>query len=120
MIERLQRIATTLRRFRLLILVLGIVSAGVFSLSLFQNPWLDGDVWLIPSLVALCWSLTLLSLTLLFINIPPRAEKSDGWRKRLSVFIRRGLLWDLALLFVILSLTVLLLSYQLLRTWFMA
>ena len=120
MIERLQRIATMLSRFNLLILALTIVSAGVFSVSLFQNPWLDGDVWLIPSLVALCWTLTMLCLTSLFINIPAKAGKGDGWRKRLSSFIRRGIMWDLGFLFLLLSLALVVLSYQLLRTWFMA
>jgi len=120
MIERLQRIATILSRFRLLILALGIVSACVFAVSLFQIPWLDGDVWLIPSLVALCWFLTLHSLNSLFLYIPPKAEKGESWRNRMSISMRRGALWLLGLAFVSLTLAVLILSFELLRTWFMA
>ena len=120
MLERLQRIATTLSRFRLLILTLGIVSAGVFAVSLFPNPWLDGEAWLIPSLVALSWFLIMHSLNSLFLHIPPKAEKGDSWRNCMSTSIRRGALWLFGLAFVSLTLAVLVLTYQLLRTWYIA
>ena len=119
MIECLQRIATFLHRFRLSIFALGVVSLGVFSVSLFQNPWLDGEVWLIPSLLALCWSLALYSLIALFQHIPEKVDKSESWRSRLSDSIRRSALWLRGVSFVLLSGALAVLSYQLLRTWIM-
>lgn len=119
MIERLQRIATFLHRFRLFFAALGAVSLGVFSLSLFQNPWLEGDIWMIPGLIAFCWALALYSLLAMFQHIPAKVDKSEGWRKRMSVSIRRGALWLAGVSIILLSGALLILSYQLLRTWSM-
>lgn len=117
MIERLQGIAIFLAHFRLLIIGLGIGFLTIFVLSLLQNPWLDGDDWLIPALLGLCWSLTLYSFSQLFATVPARAADDASWRIKLSVVTRRGLLWVLALLMGCLSLALLVLSYELLRTW---
>lgn len=120
MIERLQRIATFLHRFRLFIVALGVTSLGIFSVSLFQNSWLDGDVWLIPGLLSLCWSLTLYSVIALFQHIPEKVDKSESWRNRTSNSIRRGALWLTGVSLLLLSGALVILSYQLLRTWIMA
>jgi hypothetical protein len=117
MIERLQAIATFLSHFRLLLMGLGMGFLGIFVLSLFDSGLLPGDDWLIPALVGLCWSLTLYSLSTLFSEVPPPADSGSAWRVRLSVTVRRGLLWLLALLMIVLSIALLILSYQLLRTW---
>ena len=119
MIERLQRIATILHRFRALITFLGITSFGVFSISMFNNPWIDGNVWLIPSLLLLCWSLALFSLLSLFQRIPDKVDKTSPWRKRLSNSFRRGAYWLAGAAFVALSSALLMLTYQLLRAWAM-
>ncbi|NKB34645.1 MAG: hypothetical protein GKR91_16250 [Pseudomonadales bacterium] len=119
MIERLQRIATFLHRFRLFIIALGVASFGIFAISLFQNPWIDGEVWLIPSLLSLSWSLALYTAIALFQHIPERVDKSEGWRKRTSIAIRRGALWLAGASFLLLSGALIVLSYQLLRTYAM-
>ena len=119
MIERLQRIATILHRFRVLITFLGITSFGVFVISLFHNPWIDGNVWLIPSLLLLGWSLALFSLLSLFQRIPDKVDKTSPWRKRLSNSFRRGAYWLAGAAFVALSSALLMLTYQLLRAWAM-
>jgi len=119
MIERLQRIATILHRFRVLITFLGITSFGVFSISMFNNPWIDGNVWLIPSLLLLCWSLALFSLLGLFQRIPDKVDEASPWRKRLSNSFRRGAYWLAGAAFVALSSALLILTYQLLRAWAM-
>lgn len=119
MIERLQRIATILHRFRALITFLGITSFGVFSISMFNNPWIDGNVWLIPSLLLLCWSLALFSLLSLFQRIPDKVDKTSPWRKRLSNSFRRGAYSLAGAAFVALSSALLMLTYQLLRAWAM-
>lgn len=117
MIERLQGIAIFLSHFRLLLIGLGMGFFGIFVLSLFDTELLHGDDWLIPALVGLCWSLTLYSLSKLFLVVPARADADSAWRVRLSVAIRRGLLWLLALLMIVLSVALLILSYQLMQTW---
>jgi len=117
MIERLQRIATFLHRFRLLLVALGVVGFGVFALSLFENPWLDGEIWMTPGLIAFSWALALYSLLALFQQIPAKVDKSEGWRKRLSVSIRRGALWLIGLALIVLSGSLFYFSYLLIRVW---
>lgn len=118
MIERLQRIATVLSRFRGLLLLLAAVSLATAMLSLVDNPWLDQDSWLIPGITALMWFLVLYSLSFLFLSVPGPIESDMGWRQRLSRKLRRGVAWIAAALFLVLTLSLLILSYQLLRVFF--
>ncbi len=117
MIERLQRIATFLARFRLLLVVMAGFSLVLLLLSVLENPWLSDDALLIPSILAFCWALILYSISELFLAVPPVPAPDAGFRMRFSVSLRRLLLWILGLLCLASSAALLLLSYQLLRTW---
>ena len=117
MIERLQRIATILVRFRLPIFVLAGFSCVIIVLSLLDNPWLDGDSLLMPAILGLCWPLMLYSTGELFQNVPGKAAAEDVFRQQAAVRVRRILLWILGILTIISALALLLLSYQLLRIW---
>ncbi len=120
MIERLQTIATFLSRFRSLILVLGLIFVGLFLLKLFEvGPAADYDL-LIPSIVSFCWAITLYSFSILFVNVPPKPDAKAGFWARWRARIKRGIVWELAILMLILSAAVLILSFQLLRAWYMA
>jgi len=118
MIERLQRIATFLERLRFLIILLGLVSFLFAVFSLMENPWLDDDELLIPSIVGFCWALTLYAISRLFVYVPVKPDTDAGLRIRLSVSVRRGLLWILGVFVVGLTIAVGVLSFELLRTWF--
>ncbi|MBL6904814.1 MAG: hypothetical protein ISR27_04710 [Pseudomonadales bacterium] len=117
MIERLQRIATILVRFRLPIFVLAGFSSVIIVLSLLENPWLDGDSLLMPSILGLCWALMFYSTGELFQGVPDKAAAEDAFRRRAGVRVRRVLLWILGILTIISAVALLLLSYQLLRIW---
>ena len=119
MIERLQRIASFLEKIRFLIIILGISSFFVLVVSFLDNPWFDSDLWSIPSLLLFCWSLALFSLEELFVGAPKKLDKGASWRSRASNAMRRAGLRVLGLAFIVLSIALLVLSYQLLRTWYM-
>ena len=119
MIERLQRIASFLEKIRFLIIILGISSFLVLVISFLDNPWFDSDLWSIPSLLLFCWSLALFSLEELFVGAPKKLDKGASWRSRASNATRRAGLRVLGLAFIVLSIALLVLSYQLLRTWYM-
>lgn len=118
MIERLQRIATFLDRLRLLIFVIGGFSLVVVLLSLLETPWLKGDELLIPSILGFCWAATFYSISKLFVVVPGEPGSAAGFRDRLSARLRRGVLWVLGALMIALTISVMVLSYQLLRAWF--
>ena len=119
MIERLHRIATILSRVRPILILLAVTSAAVMLLSVIENPLISTYQWLIPAMSAMLWALTLFSLSYLFLNVPGQPDPSLNWRERLSRKIRRSALWVLGLVFVALSLALLVLTYQLLRVYFM-
>ncbi|MDG2140719.1 MAG: hypothetical protein P8K27_04415 [Gammaproteobacteria bacterium] len=119
MIERLQRIASFLAKIRFVIIILGTFSFLVLVISFIDNPWFDSELWSIPSLLLFCWSLALFSLEELFVGVPKKLDKGASWHSRIWNTMRRFGLRVLGLAFIILSTALLVLSYQLLRTWFM-
>lgn len=116
MIERFQAIATFLGKFKLLIVALILCSTLLLILSLIDNPYLQRDDTLIPSFILFFWCLTIYSFSQLFANVPAKPDSSMAWRARMAVRLRRGLLWILAVLMTSLSLAVVILTYELLRT----
>ncbi len=117
MIERLQRIATFLARFQLLIFAMAGFSLLVMLLSVLENPWLHGDKWLIPSILGFCWALVLHSISKLFIVVPSIPGRGTGFRARTSIRLKLALLWVLGVFILGSGAALLILSYQLLRTW---
>ena len=117
MIERLQRIATILARFRLPIFVLAGFSLLVLGLSVLDNPLLDSDSLLMPAILGFCWALMLYSTGELFQQIPGKASSEATFRRRMAVRVRRGMLWILGVLTLASAAALVVLSYQLMRVW---
>ena len=117
MIERLQRIATILARFRLPLFVLAGFSLVVLVLSVLDNPLLDNDRLLMPAILGFCWAVMLYSIGKLFQEIPDKAGSEATFRRRMGVRVRRGILWVLGILTIAGAAGLLILSYQLTRVW---
>lgn len=119
MLERLQTIAKLFSRLKWLLLIVAVAGLLGFGLSLFESPVLAGYELMMPSLVALFWGTASLCFAVLFENIPPVASPEAGYRERWSVALRRGGYWLLGSFMILLSLSLVVLSYQLIRTWSM-
>lgn len=119
MIERLQRIASLLSRLRLPILLLTLLFAGLFVVDLYRQDSADSALML-PALVGFFWSALLYSYAHLFAQLPDRPRPEHGFWQRLNLRFRRLLMTIMALLMFVLTLAVVVLSYQLLRTHFAA
>jgi len=117
MIERLQRIATILARFRLPIFVLAGFSLLVLIFSVLDNPMLDNDGLLMPAILGFCWALMLYSIGELFQQIPGKASSEVTFRRRMGVRVRRGIWWILGILTIASAAGLLILSYQLMLVW---
>ena len=87
-------------------------------LSLIDNPWLSDDRWLLYSFMGFLWVLMLYTVSQVFARLPPPVESAENWRQRLS-YDCAGMMWLMAMLFLSLSVSLILLSYQLLRVSFM-
>ena len=119
MIERLQKFAKVLSRIRYILLLLAGACAVLVLLSLIDNPWLSDDRWLLYSFMGFLWVLMLYTVSQVFARLPPPVESAENWRQRLSYRLHRGMMWLMAMLFLSLSVSLILLSYQLLRVSFM-
>jgi len=113
MIERLQLIATHLRRFRLLMAVLSLLSLTVLLMSLLESPWLSGEDFIIPSVLSFTWAVTLFSFANVFAQIPVPPVAGAGWRARLGYRLRHLLFWVLGLMMLALSATLVVLTFKL-------
>ena len=83
MIERLQRIAGIIHKLRWILLLLAAASASVF-----ENPWLADDRWLMPGVVALCRALVPFSFGRLFESVPPEATREmPGYRRQVQYLL---------------------------------
>lgn len=120
MIERLQLIASFLHRIRLLIIGAGLLFLLAFSLSLFGAGGFNSSEHLIPALVGFVWAVTGYSCANVFLHVPPPPAADCGFLERWRIKLRRGFYWILALLMLGLTISVVILSYELLRTWSMA
>ena len=119
MIERLQKFAKVLSRIRHILLLLAGTFAVLALLSLIDNPWLADDRWLLHSFMGFLWVLMLYTASEVFPRLPPAVASAENWRQRLSYRLHRGMMWLMAMLFLSLSVSLILLSYQLLRVSFM-
>lgn len=118
MIERLQRIASLLMRLQPLIILLGLIFLAMFAYSLLQFEG-DRNSTMLPAIAGFCWAILLFAFARLFSRVPERPQASHGFWRRLNLRFRRGLMTVMAFFMLVLTLAVLLLSYQLLRTNFM-
>lgn len=118
MIERLHLIASILARIQGLILGLAILFAGLFVYSLFQFR-ADGDSLMMPAIAGFCWAAVLYACARLFARIPEKPGPHHGFTRRLSLRLRRAAMGLMAIIMLALTLMVLVVSYQLIRTWFM-
>lgn len=119
MLERLQTIAKLVSRAKWLLFLVGLVGALGFTASLFELPLLHGQQLMMPSLVALFWATTGVCFVAIFEHIPPTADPDAGIVQRWASALRRGGYRLLGGLMLLLSLSLVVLSYQLIRAWSM-
>ncbi len=120
MIERLQRIARIIQKFRWILYLLAVASAIVAVASVIPNRLFPDDRWLMPGVIVLCWALTLINIGRMFESVPPEATREMSWHRWLVRKMLRGTLWVLGLAMIALTFAVLVLSWQLLRVWMMS
>ena len=119
MIKRLERIASILRKVRFLIIIIGAASLFLLLVSYLGSPSIESETWSIPSLLVFGWSLALYCLQELFIDVPEKLDKTEPWRSRFSNTMRRLGFRLLGVAVLSLTAALVILSYQLMRTWYM-
>jgi len=85
--------------------------------SLLRTGWTQADAVTIPALLLFSWSLTAFSLAGLFSAPVEHPGPGARWHERSLFRLRRTALWCLGLVMLGVGLALLLLTWQLLRTW---
>ena len=119
MIERFKRIATILQRIRPVIIFCLTFSLFLMLFSVLQSSLLSFELWLIPSFLAFCWFLALFSFGEIFSFVPELSTKQTSWSKRLLNSMHRTWYRSLGAFSVCVFIALIILSYQLLRQWYM-
>ena len=97
------------------LMVVGFIALFGYSV-IFRNAG-DTDVYLIPSVLGLIWSLLLVAITLIFPNVPSKVNSNDKFFKRIKVGLQRGVYYLIGLLFLILTIAIIVLSIKTFGIW---
>ena len=89
----------------------------VFGYVVLIEDGADKDVYIIPSIVGVLWSLLCLLLLSVFPYVPPKPDKQMRFFKRLKIRLARGGYLLGSLVFYVLSASVIWLTLRLINVW---
>ena len=117
MIETLANFSSKLNWMKPLIILLGL---GFFALScatVLGVQGIDSDVYLVPSVLAVIWSMLVLFMISTFPHVPPKPDKDIRLLMRFRIRLKRGIYYLLGLVFLVITLALLMLSFKLFGIW---
>lgn len=117
MIDFLASISRKLYWAKTAILILGICLTSLFTFVVVRTDLFDSDIYLIPSMLGSIWAWLFLFLISSFVKVPGTPSKEIGFFKRLKVKFKRVFYWLLCIVFAILSITVVVMSFRLIMIW---
>ncbi len=117
MLETLQGIARRWQRTRPWLLLGALLALAAALRVLLTSSTQAGDIFLIPALLLFLWCLMLHAFLSLFAQVPPHPVTALPWRQRMLGKARRAFHYLFLLLFALLSLGLLLASWQLAGAW---
>jgi len=118
MVDRLRAIALKTQWLKPFTNTLVLASFFLFIYVIFGETSIAADdLYLIPSLLILIWSLLCCSFLYTFPYVPIKSTKADGLIKQIKTQIIRGYYYLLMLIAVLASLAVLLVSIRIISIW---
>ena len=117
MLGALNVIATNARWLKPVIKLASLASLSAFLYVVFLAEGANRDVYLIPSVVALIWTLLLYILLATFPNVPAAPDKSRNLFFRIRLRVVRLFYHILAVLFLLFTIAVVILSLRILNVW---
>ena len=117
MIDHLSAFSKKVVWFKRLFFITTVAAFIVFGYVLLIEEGADKDVYIIPSIVGVLWSLVCSLLLSVFPHVPPKPDKHQLFLKRLKIRIVRGGYHIGSLLFCVLSASIVWLTIRLLNVW---
>ena len=118
MLETLSSMTSKVPWLKPIVVMIGLTCFAIFCSSLFNLGHFIEEVYLIPSLAGFIWSLLLFIMLNTFVNIPIKSDHKVGFLSKIKYwFVRLGYS-ILTVLFLLLTVAGLILSFRLFNVWF--
>jgi len=117
MLVLFEKLAMRLAPFKTLILLLLILVSGAAAWVFLGMSPEGQDRWLIPVILAQVWVLLLYSGLLLFERVPGVVGNTEGWFDRTVAKLKRGCYHLFAWFMLLVSASVLIVTFQLSMAW---
>ena len=117
MIDRLSVYARKAAGFKPLFFIAAAAASIVFGYVVLSPGGADKDVFIIPSMVVVLWSLVCVLLLSFFPHVPPKPDKQLRLSQRFKIRLARGFYHIGAWLFCLLSVSVVWLTIKMLNVW---
>jgi hypothetical protein len=118
MLETLSSISSRLRWLRPIVVIIGLVCLGIFSSSLFDVGYFIEEVYLIPSLACFIWSILLFIMLNAFVNIPIKSVEKVGFFTKIKHWLVKLGYSMLSVIFLLMTVAGIFLSFKLSSVWF--
>ncbi len=117
MIDHLRAFSKKAVWLKPLLLISTAAAFVVFCYVVFLGEGTETDVYIIPSVVGVLWSLLFLFLLVVFPYVPPKPGRQKRFAERLKIRLARGVYHIGSLIFCAISVSALWLSLKLLNVW---
>lgn len=117
MLRKLKHFAIRYAALRVPALLMALLMIPVILWILFTSHTQAQDIYLIPALVPFAWLLLLYAMLSLFPAIPDRASRELPWYERFPIAWRRGLYGVLAVMMLLVTLSLVVITLQLMGAW---
>ena len=117
MIENISVLSRKLYWFKPFTYLIGVGFLCLFIYTLLVSDSSAQDVYLIPSIVGILWCLIFNILITLFRVVPSKPDAKAKLFVKLKARLDRGIYYLFALIFIVLSIAVLVMSFRLFGIW---
>ncbi|MCJ8270774.1 MAG: hypothetical protein MJK04_15390 [Psychrosphaera sp.] len=118
MIDKIRTIVLKVQWLKPVMVVLAVAALGLFGYIIFgQTGVAKNDYYLLPSVVALIWSLVACAFLFTFPFVPDKPDKSIGFFRRCGIRIKRGYYHILSVLCLFASLALVVVTSRAVGVW---
>lgn len=117
MIEALAELSKRIYWAKPVAYLMGFGFFSLFAYAVFSTNANETDIYLIPSVLGVIWSLLFISIVSIFPYVPSKPSSDEKFFKKLKVRFKRAIYHLLGLLFLILTIAVILLSLKMFGIW---
>ena len=118
MIDKLGRLSKFIQFLRLPAIGISLFCLLSGTYIVFTSKSMEDDIYFVPNLIGLIWSISTLSFLLTFHSVPEKADSSFSFFQRIGRSIKRGWYWFLGFAFIAISIAAIITSYRIISIWF--